>query len=477
MARPIVVLYNPRAVFWTMPLGLVAVGSALDRTRYDVRIIDGRLHTDPAAAVREALATTGGDPVCLGMGVLTGAPIRDAVAVTRVVHAALPDLPIVWGGWHPSLFPSQTLRDEPALRAVVVGQGEDTFAELVDRLAAGRDLHLLPGILFRDRDSSIVTNAPRATRDLNALPAHDYGLIDVEAYFAAKGRRQLDYVSSVGCRFRCAFCADPAVFERSWYGLTAERIAAELVAVHRRHPFDEVAFQDETFFTRPERVEAIARALLATRLGVSWTGTMRADQGARLPERTLASCRAAGLRRVMIGVEAGTDEQLRRIRKDITVAQVHETAARLVRHGVGAIWNFIVGFPDEPEASFRATLDLARQLRAQSREFEAAIFFYKPYPGNELAELVASQGWPIPTDLDGWADFDYVGASGPWVPPERVRRAEGFRFYQRFAYGRHTHPLARPLGAIARWRVEHHAYRLPWEKALIDRVRSSPRLS
>lgn len=39
-------LYNPRAVFWTMPLGLIAVGSALDPARYEVQIIDGRLERD-----------------------------------------------------------------------------------------------------------------------------------------------------------------------------------------------------------------------------------------------------------------------------------------------------------------------------------------------------------------------------------------------------------------------------------------------
>jgi anaerobic magnesium-protoporphyrin IX monomethyl ester cyclase len=360
---------------------------------------------------------------------------------------------------------------------VVSGQGEETFAELVDRLASGRDLHLLPGVTFRDRDGSVFANLPRPTRDVNALPRHDYGLVDIEAYYAAKGQRQLDYISSVGCRFRCAFCADPAVYQRSWFGLAADRMASELADLHAAHPYEEVAFQDETYFTRRERVEEISRALIGAGLGASWTGTMRADQGFRLPDETLELCRRSGLRRVMIGVEAGTDEQLARIRKDITIAQVFDTAAKLVRHDVGAIWNFIVGFPDEPEDSFRATLDVARRLRAMSPDFEAAVFFYKPYPGNELAELVGARGFPIPTDLAGWADFDYVGSAGPWVTSDRVRRAERFRFYQRFAYGRHQHPLARPMQALARWRVERGAFGLPVEKMVVERLRPGPRLS
>jgi radical SAM superfamily enzyme YgiQ (UPF0313 family) len=475
-----VVLYNPRAVFWTMPLGLIAIGSAIDRERYDVRVVDGRLFADQAAAieaVRSALDEPGANPLCLGMGVLTGAPIRDALAITRAIASSHPELPIVWGGWHPSLFPTQTLRDEPAIRAVVSGQGELTFGELLDRLAGGQELQLVPGVTFRDRDGAVVANLPRPTGDVNQLPRHDYGLIDVEAFYRAKGWRQLDYISSVGCRFRCAFCADPAVYNRSWFGLAAERMGAELSDLYARHPFDEVAFQDETFFTRRERVEDIARVLIGAGLGVAWTGTMRADQGFRLPDETLELCRRSGLRRVMVGVEAGTDEQLARIRKDITIAQVYDTAAKLVRHDVGAIWNFIVGFPDEPEDSFRATLDVARTLRTMSDDFEAAVFFYKPYPGNELAELVGARGFPIPTDLAGWADFDYVGSAGPWVTPDRIRRAERFRFYQRYAFGRHAHPLARPMRALARWRVERGAYGLPIEKLLVEHLRPGPRLS
>src|SRR6185503_16307034 len=128
-----VVLYNPRAVFWTMPLALIAVGGALDRERYDVVIVDGRLERDPVEAVLNQLDPT---TVCVGVTVLTGAPIRDALAVTRAVQHRAPQLPIAWGGWHPSLFPEQCMRDA-RIQAVVIGQGETTFAEIVDRWAAG----------------------------------------------------------------------------------------------------------------------------------------------------------------------------------------------------------------------------------------------------------------------------------------------------------------------------------------------------
>src|SRR5215216_2648161 len=99
MRKPHIVLYNPRAPFFTMPLALVAIGSAIDRARYDVTIVDGRLEADPIARVVEAADGA----LCLGISVLTGIPIRDALAVTRAVRAKHPRCRIVWGGWHPSL--------------------------------------------------------------------------------------------------------------------------------------------------------------------------------------------------------------------------------------------------------------------------------------------------------------------------------------------------------------------------------------
>lgn len=472
MPRRKVVLYNPKALFWTMPLALVAIGSALDPARYDVRIIDGRLEADPLGAVLRESA----DALCLGISALTGDPLRDALEVSRRVKREYPHVPVVWGGWHPSLFPGECLA-EPSVDVAVSGQGEETFSELVERFASGGELRGVNGVTWRGAEGRIISNPPRPTVDVNRFAGHNYDLIDVEAYFRHKGKRQLDYISSVGCRFRCAFCADPFVYNRSWYGLSARRMRDELLQLSVKYRFEEVAFQDETFFTRRERVEDICQAFLDAGLRFAWTGTMRADQGDRLPDETLALCRQAGLRRVMIGVEAGTDEMLKRIKKDITVAQVFATAEKLVRHGIGAIWNFIVGFPDEPQASFEATLDIAKRLRAMSRDFEAAIFFYKPYPGNELADQLRSTNYAFPCTLEEWADFDYVGSAGPWVSREKYERVERFKFYQKYAFGRHSHPLTLPLQALARWRVDRDFYSFPLEQKVVEALHPAPRLS
>ena len=283
-----------------MPLGLIAVGSALDPAEYDVKIIDGRLEQDP---IKSVLAELDG-ATCLGMGVLTGAPIRDALNVSRAVKAAYPRLPIIWGGWHPSQFPADCLA-EPSVDATVSGQGEEAFAEVVQRLSDHSNLDGISGVTWRDKSGQIIENPARPTKDLNIFPPLNYDLIDVEAYFAHKGKRQFDYISSVGCRFRCAFCADPFVYKRAWFGLTDERIANELLMHWKRHQFVEVTFQDDTFFTRRERVEDICNKFLSVGLKTAWTGTMRADQGFRLPDETLVTAQHRD--KVTSYLDAGTE--------------------------------------------------------------------------------------------------------------------------------------------------------------------------
>jgi radical SAM superfamily enzyme YgiQ (UPF0313 family) len=214
----------------------------------------------------------------------------------------------------------------------------------------------------------------------------------------------------------------------------------------------------------------------ASNRAFTWTATMRADQGVRLSEEVLALCVRSGLRRVMIGVESGSQEMMDWMQKDIKVEQVTTSAAMCVRHGIGAIFPFIVGFPGESDASVEATLRMVKRLRAMSPQFETPIFYFKPYPGSRITDEVVRQGYSLPQTLEEWAGFDFVGSSGPWVSPERYRLIERFKFYNRFAWGPET-PLRRPLQAMARWRCRRDFYRLPLEKLVVDRLKPLPRLS
>jgi radical SAM superfamily enzyme YgiQ (UPF0313 family) len=446
----------------------------LDEEKYEVVIVDGRLHST------ETLLSQLDDALCLGVTVLTGAPLHDALEVTRAARARRPNLPIIWGGWHPSLFP-EMCTTELAVTAAVIGQGEDTFAEIVERLAANESLAGVLGCAFNHSalasDSASIINPPRPLHDINTFPRHDYNLISVEEYFRLKGQRQLDYISSQGCRFRCNFCADPAVYNRGWFGYSPERMVGEIADLWRCYHFTDLNLQDETYFTQQKRVAAVAEGFLREGLHFTWTGTLRADQGRRIDDATFALCKRSGLRRVMIGMEAGSQETIDHIQKDIKVEDMYLTAEKLILHNIGAIINVIVGFPGESPESVSESLRVAKELRAMSPDFELAVFYFKPYPGNPIAERLKTQNYRFPASLEEWADFDYIGSSNEWLSEAQKREIEHFKFYQRLAYSGNRNPIRWPLQALSRWRVERRAYALPFDRKLVEWLRPAQALS
>ena len=463
-----VILYNPRSVFYTMPLALLALGSYLDPERYQVIILDGRI--DDEGSVLEACEGA----ICFGVTVLTGAPIRDALHMTRAVKQKFPQLLTVWGGWHPSLFPEKTV-EEKCIDFVVNGQGEIPFAALLDAIIASKGFEKIKGIYLK-HDGVVVKTLTQHMADINCFPKLNYDLIPVERYFKLKGRRQLDYISSQGCRFRCTFCADPFMYNRGWSGFSPLRMGEELEELWNKYKFDDVNFQDETFFTSRGRVEGIANEILQRHLKFTWFGTMRADQGARMGDELFELCKRSGLRKVMIGVEAGSQEMMDWMKKDIKIGQVYESAEKCLRHGIGVIFNIILGFPHETEESINESLRVARELRKMSPDFELGIFYFKPYPGNAIADQLLKEGYRFPEGMEEWARFDYVGSSNDWISREQYDRIEAFKFYQRIGWNR-SHPILSPLKKIAQWRCSKSNYAFPLEKKIYEWMRPPERLS
>ncbi len=467
-----VILYNPQAIFFDMPLALLSIGSFLDSKKYDVIIIDGRLEKEPFAKIQENLK----DAICFGVTVITGSPINDALKISRQVKKYCHDLPIIWGGWHTSLFPKAPLEDEDCIDVTVQGQGEVTFSELVEAISVNGDFKNIKGITYRNEQGQIIQNPGRILEDINLFPSVNYELINIEAYFKAKGHRQLDYISSTGCNFRCTFCSDPFVYNRKWTGKKPEKIVEEIKYWKKKYKITDVNFQDETFFTNPQRINKMARLFLESELNITWAATMRADQGHRMSDDDFALCAKSGLRRVLIGVESGSQEMMDWLKKDIKLEYVLECAERCKKYNISVIFPFIVGFPGETSESIDATIKLVKKLNSMHKNFTTPIFYFKPYPGSALTYDVINNGYQLPDSTQEWAKFDYIGSSGPWVSQEKYNLIENFKFYNSLAWNS-KHILLAPFRHIARFRCKNDFYKIPWEKLMIEKIKPKQRLS
>src|SRR6516225_3787575 len=126
------------------PLGLLSLAASLRQAGFEPRIIDGAITPDFLTAIRSELD----DCLAFGVSLLTGPMIRDAIAAGEMVRRMRPDLPIIFGGWHPSLTPAQTLR-ENFVDVVVMHQGEATLVEVLRRLRMGTGLEMVAGCWFK----------------------------------------------------------------------------------------------------------------------------------------------------------------------------------------------------------------------------------------------------------------------------------------------------------------------------------------
>jgi radical SAM superfamily enzyme YgiQ (UPF0313 family) len=461
--RKKILLYNPIAVFFDMPLALLAIGSVLDTEKYEVIIIDGRIDKKPIETINKHIK----DALCFGVTVLTGRPIKDALNITQEVKKMRHDLPIIWGGWHTSLFPEQTLIDEPSIDITVQGQGEDTFKELVDKLENKEKLDNVKGICYRKLTGEIVKNPPRIITKMDNFADINYDLIDVEKYFEKKGRRQLDYISSTGCYFRCSFCADPFVYERKWTAISADIMVNKLEVLYHKYKFTDLNLQDETYFTHRDRVIEISEKIIDKKLKFSWAATMRADQGSRMSVEDFKICVDSGLRRLLIGVESGSQEMMDWLKKDIKLEQVYICAERCKELGIAVQFPFIVGFPEETDKSIEATVNVAYKLNSMHPDFRTPIFYFKPYPGTKITDNVIKNGFKLPETVHEWSDFDFVGSSGPWVSKDKYDFFEKYKFYLKFAFSNQK-TIYKPLQIVAKLRCRYKFFNFPFEKKIVD---------
>jgi anaerobic magnesium-protoporphyrin IX monomethyl ester cyclase len=464
--RRSVILYNPSAPEYALPLQFLALVSVLDEEKYAIKIVDARIEksTEEAHAKLRSLLP---EALCVGISVISGEPIRDARAATDIVRASDPSVPVVWGGWHPSILPEQCLREGQA-DFCVKGQGELTFKELLDALGAGGGYESIDGLCYL-RAGKFVENPSRAYIDVNQFPAYDYSLLDMERYFALKKRRQLEFYSSQGCPYRCSFCADPHVFNRRWSGLQAGRMSADVFAAVDRYRVSDIVFQDENFFANEDRVREFCRDYNAAAMTFSWSASARADQIASLDDDFLRLMRDAKLRRLTIGAESGSQDMLDRMGKDTLVEEVLISAANLHRHSIAATFDFIVGIPEEGFQNTLRTLAAIKEIKRINPDFGFNISFYTPYPGTPLFDEIVRTGYAVPRSLEEWSNLAMLQDGSPWVHPLEREYVRRFRFYARVGTEhRFAQPWLYPLRMLAATRLRRNYFQFPVEMQLRD---------
>ena len=321
----------------TAPLGILSVATPLLANGYQVLLIDSTITPHFKKRVLEELK----DALCLCVSLVTGPMIRETVEIAKESKRLYPDLPVVLGGWHPSLLPDQTLA-APYVDIVLVGQGEDALLEIVQRIEAGESQKGVLGAGYKE-DGRLAFNPPRPLKPITEAPPRAYQLADFDAYERLCGRRWANYITSLACPYNCSYCTNAGVYGRKWNALPPEQVATETADLASRYGLSLLWFVDDNFLVDRERALRIAEELLRRNAAFEWSIQASTNLVTRFSVDELKLLRRSGLRQMQQGVDSGSPKVMHLMNKDFqsvdTVYKAAELLAAARQRGIPAVVN------------------------------------------------------------------------------------------------------------------------------------------
>lgn len=478
------ILYNPASNAQrkpVLPMSLLALGALLEG-EYDYRIVDGNIEADPVAALDRALTETGA--TVLGVTVMPGPQLGQAVPLCREIKRRHPRVTIVWGGYFPTQHYEACLRSD-YVDYVVRSHGEVVFKGLLDALRDGTDPTGLPGLAYRCRDTGEpMTNHLAPLPHPQRLPEFPYHRLDVGRYIRPTflGRRTMAHHSSYGCPFLCNFCAVVNMVNGRWLARTAEQTAHTARMMVETWGVDAIEFYDNNFFVHEARVAEFSERVMD--LGIAWWGEARIDTMMKYSDRTWELMRDSGLKMVFLGAESGSDETLKRMNKGGTAstAKTLAIAEKMARYNIVPEFSFVLGNPPAPEADARGTMEFVRKVKKVNPRAEIILYMYTPVPlAGELFDQAKAEGFQFPETLEEWVspawhEFSQRrSAQTPWLEDPLRREVRDFERVLNAYYPTSTDPklgglFRQILRTASAWRYHLRAYRYPLELRALQKV-------
>src|SRR5687767_4780398 len=367
----------------TSPLAFLHLATAVKDSGHTIELIDGRLAADPVDALLRRI----GDIDVLLISAMPGSQIASALRACRAVRAVAPDLPIVWGGAHPSVDPATTTASRFA-SAVVVGRGEFTIRALLDAVATGAGFATLPNVLYRDDSGAVQRTAVEVFARHKPNPPDFALLADVEPYLCQtrRSRRMLDYISSFGCPHTCTFCSEPITSGSRWAAMDASVLADAVEHLQRQYRLDGILFQDAKFVTDRRRLTAYCRAVIDRKLAVNWIATSCGTDIFPLHQNgTLALMRESGCEQLFIGAEAATPETLRTYHKTVDAPLTYRMAKLLwEQYDILPHFSYVISYPIESMDQVKRTLELHQSICELVGAPTGELGIYNPVPQTQF---------------------------------------------------------------------------------------------
>jgi radical SAM superfamily enzyme YgiQ (UPF0313 family) len=374
-----------------IPLGACMVADAAARAGHEVRLLDLMFHRDPLQAVRRELEK--GRPDIVGLSVRNidnndiQSPdffIRDILPVIDSVRSMTP-APVVLGGAAVSVMPEDLLRYTGASWAVP-GDGETVFPLLLEKLSQEKSPQTLPGIAWIEKGTFNANPCASSGKGYSCASPDFRRWIDLKTYL-----RRLSTVpiqTKLGCQFSCVYCTYRKI-EGNTYRLSDPEDVVDAIGRLVRGGLRHIEFVDNVFNSPYDHALAICEKLVQAHSRASLESLEL--NPLFIDDTLIVAMERAGFSGIGITVESASDGVLEGLGKGYTIEHVHKAAEVVRRHTLPCVWIFMMGGPNETEATMRETLRFAeRHIRPTD-----TVFFgmgIRVYPGTGLEAIARKQG-------------------------------------------------------------------------------------
>lgn len=376
----------------------------------EIVFVDAMTHHLDDEAVRARIAAF--RPHVVGCTAITPA-IYKAERLLQVAKEVDPSIVTVLGGIHGTFMYPQVLPEAPWIDAVVRGEGEQVFLNLVRAVDEGRfaaDRGSIRGIAYLDQGRVVATPAEPPIADLDRVTP-DWGVLEWDKYiYIPLGVRVAIPNFARGCPFTCSFCSQWK-FWRDYRVRDPKKVVDEIEDLVRNHGVGFFILADEEPTIHRRKFVQFCEELIARDLGVLWGINTRVTDVLR-DEALLPLFRKAGLIHVSLGTEAAAQLKLDRFNKETTIAQNKRAIQLLRQAGIVTEAQFIVGLENETRETLEETYRMARDWNPDMANWA----MYTPWPFSDLFQELG--------DKVEVFDFEKYNFVTPIMKPDAMDRAE-----------------------------------------------------
>jgi magnesium-protoporphyrin IX monomethyl ester (oxidative) cyclase len=395
------------------PMGLLSLASVLHSNEIEVKIFDCALYSEKNKDYNIIDIVNEFGPDIIGIGCTFSGAFPHLKIIASQIKSHFSNIPIVIGGMHATIFSEIILKKYTYIDYIVIGEGENTFLELVKCI---RDKKSLPsslnGIAFRDKNN--ITLIPKKTyeENLDSLPFTNYDLIDVNSYeidtsnwYSPKNLKistPYTIISSRSCPIKCNFCSMHLIHGPKIRYRSANNVLDEIEQLNYKYNANYFHFMDDNLTFNKQRILDICNGIKKRNLNIQFD-TPNGISINKLDEEVISAMVDAGLVYTALGIESGSEYIRNKImKKGLSNDKIYKTIDICSKYKTLFIKGFfIIGVPQETKETLEETFQMIKNLPLD----KLCVCMCSPYPGTDLFNYCISNNL-LPHNEEDYVDIE-----------------------------------------------------------------------